>query len=737
MPKSRYPLLLVIWATGALAQNWPARIDAQNVLEYVQVLAGAGMEGRRSGTPGAEKAARYLSDQFRKAGLQPLGDNGTYLQRYTYPSFQYTGPCGLSIIDETEARALSYGSEFHILNLSGAGRCEAEVVYAGYGLSVPERNYDDYAGMDVSGKVVLCMEGAPGTAADWPLDRRAPYAKAKEAARRGARALLFFPDPDKGRQLPESHVWGFNKERWNADLLVAKIDAPVADLILQGIGTTAGLLKKAINASRKPRSQATGKRVSLSADVKVVEETVAWNVVGYIPGSGELAKESIVIGGHYDSGGVDPDGTIFLGAEDDASGIAITLELAAVMTRSGIRPHRSIVFGAWAAEEQGSSGHKYYLDHLPEAVPRIVAAFWLDNAGIGDGTFHSYGAVFFPHFYNFLLTGLSDRLRGQSIPGGIGASDFQNLGIPSLFTHATGPHAYNHTPYDAARLIQREAVQNIGDFVLHATGLLANTKTLPYRVADVESYWMRSSVLATAAPHKPGDIPARQDTSVDTQRLPELILVTQPRYDPRKLSQMRRDLSALGWTIVRDVAQVSAGGPPGVLLVLDASETRDLDVWWDLGARVLHLGRGIGQQWIDEAARAGFKFLVSDPGVLEDRKVTNPVLVLPAKLPLRPHLREKLVEAKGVLALAFAARPEDGKPSSTRPLSELMGRLKELRTELPVAQILLAPSYTKAGEAVLLSDVVGALRKEGWTQQEVAGVLGINLMRILRARNAP
>ncbi|MBI4469895.1 MAG: M20/M25/M40 family metallo-hydrolase [Acidobacteria bacterium] len=740
MIKSLPLLPLMLCAFGALTPEWPARVDAEAILQYVRVLAGRDMEGRRSGTPGGEKAARYLADQFRKAGLTPLGDDGSYLQRYTYPSHQFTGPCGLSIVDEAGTRKLAYGSEFYILNLSGPGAFEGDVVFAGYGLSVPERGYDDYAGVDVTGKVVLCMEGAPGRPADWPVDRRVLYAKAREAAKRGARGLLFFPDPDKGRQLPEMHVWGFNKERWTPNLIVAKIDAPIADLILEGSGSTAALLKKQINSSGKPNSRATRKRVSLRADVEVVEETVAWNVIGGVPGSGDLAKETIVIGGHYDTGGVDPDGTLFPGAEDDASGVAITLELARTVVQSQGRPERSIVFAAWAAEEQGFSGHQYYLDQSPDTSGRMVAAFWLDNAGISDGSFHAYGAVFFPRFYNFLLTGLPDSLRGQIRPGAIGAFGFQDRGIPAIFTHATGPHAYNHTAHDAAFLIQREAVQHIGDFVLHATGRLANTRVLPYRVTDVEDYWLRSSVLATAALHDVGRIPALApsvDKTLDERRLPELLLVTLPRARLSEVARLRSDLTASGWALVRDVTQVTAGSPPGALLVVDAPPPDELSLWWDLGARMVQVKRGTSQERVDEAKRAGFKLLVRDPRALEALRMQEPIVLWPVDAPFEPRRSAKLLESNAVVAIEFHAQSGNGRPSNGPLLHALLTRLKELRRDLPQGQILLAPSYAPADETVSLSDVVTALRKEGWSRTEVSGILGGHFTRVLRTQGIP
>jgi len=149
--------LVLVLCRSAPAQ--PARpIDVAAALEHVRILASPEMEGRKSGTPGAERAARYIAGQFRSAGLEPLGD---FLQRYTFPSFQFTGPCGFWVLEGGGARPLRYGSEYYILNTSGPGEFEGGVVFVGYGIHAPERGYDDYAGMDVAGRVLLCLVGAP------------------------------------------------------------------------------------------------------------------------------------------------------------------------------------------------------------------------------------------------------------------------------------------------------------------------------------------------------------------------------------------------------------------------------------------------------------------------------------------------------------------------------------------------------------------------------------------------
>jgi hypothetical protein len=306
-----------------------------------------------------------------------------------------------------------------------------------------------------------------------------------------------------------------------------------------------------------------------------------------------------------------------------------------------------------------------------------------------------------------------------------------------LFAHATGPHAYNHTPHDAAHLIQPEALQRIGDFMLHATGLISNTRELPYPTTDVETYWLRSSIVATAAPHDPGRVPAvrqREDKSMDERRLPELVVVKLSRTRLAEISRLRSVLSTNGWTVVRDASQVSAGSAPGALLVVDAMAPDELALWWELGARMVQVRRGMSQKEIDEAERAGFKFLVRDARALDSLRVLDPVVLWPVEATLDPRQREKLVDTKAVLALEFHAQTENGRASNGPMLQALLARLKELRRDLPAGQILLAPDYAEAGEAVSLSDIVHALRKEGWSREEVSGILGGNFLRVLRPR---
>jgi len=452
------------------------RISVENAFVLVRRLTSPEMEGRRSGTSGGVRAAAFIAQKFREYGLEPRGDNGTYFQTYTFPMFDFTGPCRFAVIQGGKARYYTYGTDFQIENLSDGGRAEEEVIFVGYGMSAD--GFDEYSSVDVRGKIVMALEGTPQNVnRRWPEGSGWDSAKTKEAARHGARALLLVPDPDKGKQLTAKRIWGVRKEDWNPNLIVARVDVNVASDLFADSGTQLDILKSQIDRSLIPHSIAIpGKKVRLEAGVTLHPAQKTKNVLGVFPGSDSILKnEVIVIGGHYDHGGRDPTGDIYPGAEDDASGTALVMEIARTLATNHVKLKRTVLFATWAAEEQAYSGDEYYVKHPKFPLEKTAANFWLDNAGIGEGKFNVWGAEQFPEIYDYVNERVDPSLRPEA--GFYSVTPFSEFGVPFLFTEAAAPQPFNHTPWDRVSLLSAQALGAIGKYVLEGTIALANAPT--------------------------------------------------------------------------------------------------------------------------------------------------------------------------------------------------------------------------------------------------------------------
>ncbi len=292
------------------------------------------------------------------------------------------------------ARTLEYGKDFEPLSLSPSGEVEAPVVFAGYGVTAPEHDYDDYASIDVRGRIVLLLRYAPVVFGEqgW----HATFVrKVQNAASHGAVAVLVVNGPRHHREdkiVPFSLDVGAEE---TASIPTVHLKREHADALLRASGRSLLDLQNGIDESLSPRSFAIeGVEVSLTVDVRRATVTVS-NVLGFLPASavGTLGlrprpREHIVIGAHYDHLGLGEKGSrdvrsrgvVHNGADDNASGVAGVLELARVFTRETNRP-RGILFAAFAGEELGLRGSYYYTSHPSFPLKDAVAMINLDMIG--------------------------------------------------------------------------------------------------------------------------------------------------------------------------------------------------------------------------------------------------------------------------------------------------------------------------------------------------------------------
>jgi hypothetical protein len=358
----------------------------------VRLLADDSMEGRETGSDGYRRAAEYVAEQFRAAGLEPAGVDG-FQQPMDFRVSQLDEPASsLSLVREGEPHPLTLRKDAQIVVSSGTlPDVEAEMVFVGYGLEIPEHNYSDFAGLDLKGKIAVYFRGGPS---ELPAPVKAHYQSVEErlkALRRaGAVGSMMMLNP-KVPDLPWSRiVTGLLMPRMElADqapgtprpLSIAMFfNAERLDTLLAGSGHTADeILGKLGGPGMLPRFPLAARMRAHAA----VRRTTArcHNVVGLLRGSDpQLRNEYVVGSAHLDHLGIGEPvngDRVYSGAMDNASGVATLIEIARSMHASGQKPKRSIVFLAVTGEEKGLLGSEYFAKH-PSVKGPIVADLNMD-----------------------------------------------------------------------------------------------------------------------------------------------------------------------------------------------------------------------------------------------------------------------------------------------------------------------------------------------------------------------
>ncbi|MBI4850441.1 MAG: M20/M25/M40 family metallo-hydrolase [Acidobacteria bacterium] len=395
-------------------------ISIKYLKAHLNFLASNLLEGREAASRGYDLAASYSVSLFDQWGLTPIieTNNGkSFLQ--TFPVLEITSKNNetLQIItnqNETQiTQDFSNRIDFLISRASNTTSLSAPIVFAGYGLVVPEIKYDDYLGVDVKNKIVVVMSHAPGEGDEksyfYKLENRNRFfngaevsEKQRNAQERGALAVLMVNDP-LGKHSPIFTNFATNMTRKPANNInaptprrrmvladyqnassnipVINISEAVAGAIFKDVDLNLLDLQQELNSRLKSVSRnLIGKQVKISLEVeqKLLNTT---NVVGTIEGSDPLLKkEYVVIGAHLDHDGT-RDGYIWNGADDDASGSSAVLELARAFSLLKEKPKRSIIFCLWGAEEKGLLGSEYFVERSPVPLEKISAMIQLDMIG--------------------------------------------------------------------------------------------------------------------------------------------------------------------------------------------------------------------------------------------------------------------------------------------------------------------------------------------------------------------
>ena len=411
-------------------------IDVERAWDVVEDLAGDHFEGRRAGTAGANLASEYIANHFGSIGLKPAGENGDYRTRFTLPLWQLAQMPTLEVLDRggNVLQAFDYRKDFNVIPGSGSGDYSAEVVFAGYGITASSLSYNDFEGISVQGKIVLTIVGTPPNGRFEEGNYGAAYVKAENALSHGAVGLILVDNPAE----PTSHY--VERSRCGAcwtiyrKLTIQGSTVDTADRLLRDSGLTLSLLQQEINQNLRPRSFALGKQLHISVQTSYVENADSYNVLGFIPGTDPVASRKVVIiGAHYDHWGKDVNGDVFRGANDDASGVAVMMEIARLFSVA-TKPKWSILFASWSGEEEGFYGSYAYVQDPYFPVSGTIAYLDLDMVGYGQPLIgessktHTALRAVMDESANQL--GIS--LVMQDFQGGSDHASFENKGVPNL-----------------------------------------------------------------------------------------------------------------------------------------------------------------------------------------------------------------------------------------------------------------------------------------------------------------
>ena len=485
--------------TGAIldstiyAGNWLEsgleQVSVDRMLADIKELSGPTFGGRQTGTDDDHESATFIADRFSDLRLHGLGASSLENRSNPLPEREWkqTAPVVTQTIQRdpllrigltSDHPPLQIGSDFLPILDSPSAEIFAPIVFVGYGLSDPAQGLDDYADVDVRNKVVLFLRGKPntykGNAAHGDKER---IAREKGAVayltatgpvltpyelRRGVTGVptAFYAGTDQGPRLPGA---------W--------ISTDIAEAIVQS-GTQGNQqlrdLQSGISKSGTSRSFATGVTARLRWTTLSSPGTL-YNVLSLIRGYSPAAQETVIIGAHRDHFGRQG-GLMFAGADDNASGTAVMLEVARVLASAPSAPKRSILFVSFSGEERGLLGSRLYVSQPIVPLTSTQSMINIDHAGVGNGRL-TVGVTGLDKDVA-MEAGQAAGLSGQLdlfgfFPGGDHVP-FKEADVPTITVVSGGVHPHFHQPTDTADTIDPDVLKTVARYVLALTWKLAN-----------------------------------------------------------------------------------------------------------------------------------------------------------------------------------------------------------------------------------------------------------------------
>lgn len=506
-------------------------ITAAELRSELYFLASDEMQGREINTPFNDITALYLAHRFQLMGLQPVKNN-TYFQPFTLV---------FSKLDKRNRLKIRYTNSSLSVNgtlkkdyfpspLSAEGSVTAPLIFAGYGITAPEDDYDDYRELSASQKIVVIIRHEPRiTDLNNPLNKllnsnhSENFKKILNAQTHGATGVILVPDMtnhSKKRKFSKRAklAWPENSSKnvytlktWTEQIQIPVLflSAKFANRLLKSSGKKLDEIQQKIDQQHRPNSfELLGVKATIETNL-TQEEISVRNTLAYLPGSDPILKDEVVIiSAHFDHIG-SQNGKIFNGADDDGSGTAGLLEIAQAYALSSEKPKRSLLFAAWNAEESGLLGSRYYVQFPIFPLSKTAAVFQMDMIGRNEEIPDPKN----PRFFGLEKQTAAENTNSVNVLGYTRSNDLRNLvtssnehiglelkfrydnssanllrrsdnwpfllnGVPALFFH-TGLHPDYHQPTDTPEKINYPKLEKVVRLVFLSSWHAANNQEKP------------------------------------------------------------------------------------------------------------------------------------------------------------------------------------------------------------------------------------------------------------------
>lgn len=479
-------------------------IRGENMRTIAGFLAADELEGRATASRGLNIAAKFLESHYTLAGLTPAPGAESMLQSFAIVESRFSTRSNARLIGTAsgeQVHRFAMYDDFYLLNRSNRGdTITAPIIFAGYGISDPDAGYDDFAGIDARGKIVLVLRGGPVLPADSTGRnqrlRASTTDKLQAIERAGAVAVLHIGGQAFDATVGRLRAWldrpGFSLAGQPRELPQLFISGRMAGALLAHAATDVQALKMKIDQSGSPHSfELAGVAMALQIAYEA-EQQETQNVVAYLEGSdANLKHEVVILGAHYDHLGTSAGGDVFNGADDNASGTTAILEIARAFARNPVKPRRSLLFISHTGEENGLLGSEYYTTHPLIPLENTVAQLNIDMIGRNDdNSVYIIGS-------DFLSTELhhinekSNKIIGLDFDYSYNSrtdpnrfyyrSDHYNYakhGIPVIF-YFTGTHEDYHQPSDTVDKLNFSKMERIARLVYLTAWQVANLEQRP------------------------------------------------------------------------------------------------------------------------------------------------------------------------------------------------------------------------------------------------------------------
>ena len=466
-------LIFLFLTLNSAAQVNP---DGEKAWKHVEYLSSSHFKGRKSGTPEYLEAAQYVAAKMKEFGLVPGGKKGSYFQQVDFKNWRhFEPPTRFEIISPQHLQFFPGRSNHFFPNSgTGSGTLNAQLAFAGYGLISNKEQWNDYKNLDVKERIVLIIPGAPEFLEEISKKDQSLDSKIKTAVKKGAAGVLIMNIGEgiRGWRFPA----GAQKGTCPDGFLVMTAN----DFLLDKIFYTKNLSWRHTVSQMIREKRPDPLLIDATVEMEVhfiQEDRKAPSVLGVIPGKHpELKHEYIIVGGHLDHLGEGLDGAVYNGADDNAGSIGVILEIARVIQANHFKPDRSLVFAAWAGEELGLIGSRYYAEHPLYPLDKTVVYMNMDMVGTGDLDLCVGGMWDFSEFFSLLKQNMKDKFkkrlkyridyRGSDhsafLPKGVTCISLRSGNV--LTRELDDEHPEYHRPGDRPEIIKPELLQQAAEY---------------------------------------------------------------------------------------------------------------------------------------------------------------------------------------------------------------------------------------------------------------------------------